>query len=229
VPDFDDSRLTENTRSAYPLEYISNASETGTAGHPKNVVMLTADAFGILPPIARLSPSQAMYHFLSGYTAKVAGTEKGVGSEPQATFSTCFGAPFMPRHPSVYGNLLRELIAKHKVDCWLVNTGWTGGKFGTGRRMPIKATRALLDAALSGALKSQPMRTDPVFGFQVPTSLAGVDPAILNPRETWSDKAAYDTQARALVEMFNKNFEKFTVHVDADVMAAAPALRHAAE
>jgi phosphoenolpyruvate carboxykinase (ATP) len=229
VPDFDDGRLTENTRSAYPLEYISNASGTGTAGHPKNVVMLTADAFGILPPIARLSPSQAMYHFLSGYTAKVAGTEKGMGSEPQATFSTCFGAPFMPRHPSVYGNLLRELIAKHKVDCWLVNTGWTGGKFGTGRRMPIKATRALLDAALSGALKSQPMRTDPVFGFQVPTSLPGVDPAILNPRDTWSDKAAYDTQARALVEMFNKNFEKFTVHVDADVMAAAPALRHAAE
>jgi phosphoenolpyruvate carboxykinase (ATP) len=191
--------------------------------------MLTADAFGILPPIARLSPSQAMYHFLSGYTAKVAGTEKGMGSEPQATFSTCFGAPFMPRHPSVYGNLLRELIAKHKVDCWLVNTGWTGGKFGTGRRMPIKATRALLDAALSGALKSQPMRTDPVFGFQVPTSLPGVDPAILNPRDTWSDKGAYDTQARALVEMFNKNFEKFTIHVDADVMAAAPALRHAAE
>ncbi len=229
VPDFDDGRLTENTRSAYPLEYISNASGTGTAGHPKNVVMLTADAFGILPPIARLSPSQAMYHFLSGYTAKVAGTEKGMGSEPQATFSTCFGAPFMPRHPSVYGNLLRELIAKHKVDCWLVNTGWTGGKFGTGRRMPIKATRALLDAALSGALKSQPMRTDPVFGFQVPTSLPGVDPAILNPRDTWSDKAAYDTQARALVEMFNKNFEKFTIHVDADVMAAAPALRHAAE
>ena len=229
VPDFDDGRLTENTRSAYPLDFISNASKTGTAGHPKNIVMLTADAFGILPPIAKLSPSQAMYHFLSGYTAKVAGTEKGMGNEPQATFSTCFGAPFMPRHPSVYGNLLRELIAKHKVDCWLVNTGWTGGKYGTGRRMPIKATRALLDAALSGALKSQPMRTDPVFGFQVPTALAGVDPAILNPRETWSDKAAYDAQARALVEMFNKNFEKFAVHVDADVKAAAPALRQAAE
>jgi phosphoenolpyruvate carboxykinase (ATP) len=229
VPDFDDGRLTENTRSAYPLDFISNASKTGTAGHPKNIVMLTADAFGILPPIARLSPSQAMYHFLSGYTAKVAGTEKGVGTEPQATFSTCFGAPFMPRHPSVYGNLLRELIARHKVDCWLVNTGWTGGKFGTGRRMPIKATRALLDAALSGTLKSQPMRTDPVFGFQVPTALAGVDPAILTPRDTWSDKAAYDTQARALVEMFNKNFEKFSLHVDADVKAAAPALRQAAE
>ena len=229
VPDFDDGRLTENTRSAYPLEFISNASKTGTAGHPKNIVMLTADAFGILPPIARLSPSQAMYHFLSGYTAKVAGTEKGMGNEPQATFSTCFGAPFMPRHPSVYGNLLRELIAKHKVDCWLVNTGWTGGKYGTGRRMPIKATRALLDAALSGALKSQPMRTDPLFGFQVPTALPGVDPAILNPRETWADKAAYDTQARALVDMFNKNFEKFAVHVDEDVKAAAPCLKQAAE
>jgi phosphoenolpyruvate carboxykinase (ATP) len=229
VPDFDDGRLTENTRSAYPLEFISNASKTGTAGHPKNIVMLTADAFGILPPIARLSPSQAMYHFLSGYTAKVAGTEKGMGNEPQATFSTCFGAPFMPRHPSAYGNLLRELIAKHKVDCWLVNTGWTGGKYGTGRRMPIKATRALLDAALSGALKSQPMRTDPLFGFQVPTALPGVDPAILNPRETWADKAAYDTQARALVDMFNKNFEKFAVHVDEDVKAAAPCLKQAAE
>jgi phosphoenolpyruvate carboxykinase (ATP) len=228
-PDFDDGSRTENTRSAYPLDFISNASKTGTAGHPKNIVMLCADAFGVLPPIAKLSPSQAMYHFLSGYTAKVAGTEKGMGNEPQATFSTCFGAPFMPRHPSVYGNLLRELIAKHNVDCWLVNTGWTGGKYGTGHRMPIKATRALLDAALSGKLKSQPMRTDPVFGFQVPTSLDGVDPAILNPRETWADKAAYDVQARALVDMFNKNFAKFEVHVDADVRAAAPTLKEAAE
>lgn len=228
-PDFDDSRLTENTRSAYPLEFISNASATGVAGHPKNIVMLCADAFGVLPPIAKLSPSQAMYHFLSGYTAKVAGTEKGMGSEPQATFSTCFGAPFMPRHPSVYGNLLRDLIARHNVDCWLVNTGWTGGKFGTGRRMPIKVTRTLLDAALSGSLKGQPMRTDPVFGFQVPTSLQGVEPGILNPRETWPDKGAYDAQARALVDMFNKNFAKFEVHVDADVRAAAPALRQAAE
>jgi phosphoenolpyruvate carboxykinase (ATP) len=229
VPDFDDGQLTENTRSAYPLDFISNASPTGVAGHPKNIVMLTADAFGVMPPIAKLTPSQAMYHFLSGYTAKVAGTEKGLGKEPQATFSTCFGAPFMPRHPSVYGNMLRELIARHNVDCWLVNTGWTGGKFGTGRRMPIKATRALLDAALSGALKNQPMRTDPLFGFQVPTALAGVDAAILNPRETWADKAAYDAQARALVDMFNKNFAKFEVHVDADVKAAAPALRQAAE
>lgn len=228
-PDFDDGRLTENTRSAYPLEFISNASPTGVAGHPKNVVMLTADAFGVMPPIAKLSASQAMYHFLSGYTAKVAGTEKGLGKEPQATFSTCFGAPFMPRHPSAYGNMLRSLIADHGVDCWLVNTGWTGGKFGVGSRMPIKATRALLDAALAGSLKSQPMRTDPLFGFQVPTSLPGVDPAILNPRETWADKAAYDAQARALVDMFQKNFEKFEVHVDADVKAAAPALKRAAE
>ena len=229
APDFNDGRLTENTRSCYPLDFISNASESGVAGHPKNVVMLTADAFGVMPPIARLTPSQAMYHFLSGYTAKVAGTEKGMGAEPQATFSTCFGAPFMPRHPSVYGNMLRKLIAAHDVDCWLVNTGWTGGKYGAGSRMPIKATRALLDAALSGALKSQPMRTDPMFGFQVPLSLTGVDPAILNPRDTWADKAAYDAQAQSLVEMFNKNFAKFESHVDADVKAAAPAIKLAAE
>jgi phosphoenolpyruvate carboxykinase (ATP) len=227
--DFDDGSLTENTRAAYPLEFVANASGTGTAGHPKNVVMLCADAFGVLPPIAKLSPCQAMYHFLSGYTAKVAGTEKGLGAEPQATFSTCFGAPFMPRHPSVYGNMLRKLIAEHNVDCWLVNTGWTGGKFGVGHRMPIKATRALLDAALSGKLKSQPMRKDARFGFEVPTSLEGVDPQILNPRETWADKAAYDATARALVDMFNKNFGKFESHVDADVRAAAPAMKMAAE
>jgi phosphoenolpyruvate carboxykinase (ATP) len=229
-PDYDNGKLTENTRSCYPLEFIENASPTGTAGHPKNIVMLCADAFGVMPPIAKLSPSQAMYHFLSGYTAKVAGTEKGMkGNEASATFSTCFGAPFMPRHPTVYGNLLRDLIAKHKVDCWLVNTGWTGGRFGTGSRMPIKATRALLTAALSGKLKTQPMRKDAVFGFEVPLALDGVDPKILTPRETWADKAAYDQQARALVEMFNKNFEKFATHVDKDVQAAAPALREAAE
>ena len=229
-PDFNDGRLTENTRSCYPLDFISNASSIGHAGQPKNIVMLCADAFGVMPPIAKLTPSQAMYHFLSGYTAKVAGTEKGmVGNEATATFSTCFGAPFMPCHPSVYGNMLRELIAKHNVDCWLVNTGWTGGKFGFGSRMPIKATRALLDAALSGKLKNQSMRTDPVFGFQVPLSLDGVDPKILTPRETWADKADYDAQALALVEMFNKNFEKYAAHVGADVIAAAPALRQAAE
>ncbi len=229
-PDYNDGRLTENTRSAYPMEFIANASATATAGHPKNIVMLCADAFGVMPPIAKLTPSQAMYHFLSGYTAKVAGTEKGMkGNEASATFSTCFGAPFMPRHPSTYGNMLRDLIAKHKVDCWMVNTGWTGGKFGVGSRMPIKATRALVEAALAGKLKTQPMRTDAIFGFQVPLALDGVDPKILNPRDTWADKAAYDAQAKALVDMFTANFAKFEAHVDGDVKAAGPALRQAAE
>ncbi len=228
-PDYNDGKLTENTRSAYPLDYIANASATGIAGQPKNVIMLTADAFGVMPPIAKLTPSQAMYHFLSGYTAKVAGTEKGLGKEPQATFSTCFGSPFLPRHPSEYGNLLRQLIAKHNVDCWLVNTGWTGGKYGVGSRMPIKATRALLDAALSGELKSQPMRLDPIFGFQVPLALPGVDAKILNPRDTWSNTAEFDQTARALAEMFNKNFTRFESHVDADVKDAAPGLLRAAE
>ena len=222
IPNFDDGRLAENARSAYPLPYIKNASATGIAGHPKNIVMLTADAFGVLPPIAKLTPSQAMYHFLSGYTAKVAGTEKGLGNEPSATFSTCFGAPFMPRHATVYGNLLRSLIAEHKVDCWLVNTGWTGGKYGFGSRMPIKATRALLNAALSGELKSQGMRTDPVFGFLVPHALPGVDTTILTPRDTWADAKAYDAMAARLVEMFNTNFERFANHVDADVRASGP-------
>ena len=228
VPDFDDGRLTENTRCAYPLHYIDNASATGRAGHPANIVMLTCDAFGVMPPIARLSPSQAMYHFLSGYTAKVAGTEKGV-TEPEATFSTCFGAPFMPRHPSVYGNLLRDLIARHGVSCWLVNTGWTGGKYGEGRRMPISATRNLLTAALDGSLASAPMRTDPVFGFEVPTAVPGIDGQILDPRSTWADPAAYDAQASQLVGMFQSNFDKFDPHVDPDVRAAAPELRAAAE
>ncbi|MEY3552813.1 MAG: hypothetical protein RL735_1161, partial [Pseudomonadota bacterium] len=163
-PDFDDDSKTENTRIAYPLDFISNASETGRSGHPKNIVMLTCDAFGVLPPIAKLDPAQAMYHFLSGYTAKVAGTEKGV-TEPEATFSTCFGHPFLPLHPSEYGNLLRELIAKHHVDCWLLNTGWTGGKEGVGRRMPIRVTRRLLTAALDGSLSKVDFRTDPYFGL----------------------------------------------------------------
>ena len=172
ICNFDDASKTENTRSAYPLDFILNASRTGRAGQPKNIIMLTADAFGVMPPIAKLSPAQAMYHFLSGYTAKVAGTEKGV-TEPEATFSTCFGAPFLPRHPSIYGNLLRKLIAAHKVDCWLVNTGWTGGKYGVGRRMPIKVTRTLLAAALDGSLKTVNYRADPYFGFDVPTSVQG--------------------------------------------------------
>ncbi|RUU11795.1 phosphoenolpyruvate carboxykinase [Mesorhizobium sp. M7A.T.Ca.TU.009.01.3.2] len=228
VPDFNDGRLTENTRCAYPLDFIPNASKTGRANHPKNIIMLTADAFGVMPPIARLTPAQAMYHFLSGYTAKVAGTEKGV-TEPEATFSTCFGAPFMPRHPSEYGNLLRELIARHGADCWLVNTGWTGGAYGTGKRMPIKATRALLAAALDGSLKTAEFRTDAHFGFEVPVAVPGVDSAILDPRSTWADKAGYDRQATRLVGMFAVNFEKFESHVDAVVRGAAPRMQEAAE
>ena len=227
-PDFDDAALTENGRVAYPMHYIPNASETGQAEHPKNIVMLTADAFGVMPPIARLTPSQAMYHFLSGYTAKVAGTEKGVAGT-QATFSTCFGAPFMPRHPAVYGRLLRDLIANHGVSCWLVNTGWTGGAYGTGSRMPIAVTRRLLNAALDGRLDAVEMRVDPYFGFEVPVAAGGVDTDILHPRRTWADKSAYDEQARALVQMFIDNFEKFESHVDPDVRAAAPAVNVAAE
>ena len=196
--------------------------------HPKNIVLLTADAFGVMPPIAKLSPAQAMYHFLSGYTAKVAGTEKGlVGVQPE--FSTCFGAPFLPRHPSVYGNLLRELISAHDVDCWLVNTGWTGGKYGVGRRMPIKVTRTLLTAALNGSLKNANFRTDPYFGFSVPTQLAGVEPHLLYPQKTWRNKAEFDQTARKLVDMFQKNFVQFEEHVEADVRAAAPEVRIAAE
>jgi phosphoenolpyruvate carboxykinase (ATP) len=228
IPDYDDTSLTENTRSAYPLSSIANASRTGRSSHPKNIVMLTADAFGVLPPIAKLSASQAMYHFLSGYTAKVAGTEKGV-SGVEATFSTCFGAPFMPRHPSVYGNLLRELIAQHGVDCWLVNTGWTGGEYGVGQRMPLKFTRALLDAALSGRLKEVTFRRDPLFGFEVPTAVEGLPPHILDPRRTWSDKLGFDQQARTLVGMFAENFRRFESAVDAEVRTAGPAMQAAAE
>ena len=227
--DLDDNRYTENTRAAYPIHFIPNASRTGTAGHPRNVIMLTADAFGVLPPIAKLTPSQAMYHFLSGFTSKVAGTEKGLGKEPQPTFSTCFGAPFMPRHPAEYGNLLRDLIAEHRADCWLVNTGWTGGAYGTGHRMPIKATRALLAAALDGTLAGAEMRVDPHFRFRAPVSVPGVDAAILNPRDTWADKSAYDAQARKLVQMFRENFRKFEAHVGPDVLQAAPQLAEAAE
>ncbi len=228
ICNFDDASKTENTRSAYPLDFIPNASRTGRAGQPKNIIMLTADAFGVMPPIAKLSPAQAMYHFLSGYTAKVAGTEKGV-TEPEATFSTCFGAPFLPRHPSIYGNLLRKLIATHSVDCWLVNTGWTGGKYGVGRRMPIKVTRTLLAAALDGSLKTVNFRTDPYFGFDVPTSVQGVEPDLLNPIKTWKDKAEFDATARKLVRMFQENFRAFEDSVDSDVMAAASDVHMAAE
>ena len=221
VPDFDDDSKTENTRIAYPLDFISNASRTGRAGHPKNIVMLTCDAFGVLPPIAKLDGAQAMYHFLSGYTAKVAGTEKGV-TEPEATFSACFGHPFLPLHPSVYGNLLRDLIARHHVDCWLVNTGWTGGRQGVGRRMPIRVTRRLLSAALDGSLNNAHFRTDPYFGLAVPDSVPGVEPHILNPVKTWASKADFAETAKNLVAMFHKNFVKFEQHVDSRVKDAAP-------
>ena len=218
--DFEDDSLTANMRCAYPLHYISNASETALGGHPKNIIMLTCDAFGVLPPIARLTPAQAMYHFLSGFTSKVAGTERGV-TEPEPTFSTCFGAPFMPRRPEVYGNLLRDKIAKHGSTCWLVNTGWTGGAYGTGKRMPIKATRGLLTAALDGSLSTAEFRKDPNFGFEVPVAVHDVDNALLDPRNTWANTAAYDEQARKLVSMFAENFEQYQAYIGDDVKAVA--------
>ncbi len=225
-PDYSSDAFTENTRGAYPISFIEGAALDGTADHPKHIVMLTADAFGVLPPIARLSAGQAMYHFLSGYTAKVAGTEKGV-KEPAATFSTCFGAPFMSRHPIVYGNLLRDYIAKHDVKCWLVNTGWTGGKYGVGKRMALPVTRALINLALSGELENAPMQDDAMFGFLVPTVASGVDAGVLQPRETWADKSAYDAQAQRLVAMFAENFKKFAAEVDPEVGLGAPVLRAA--
>jgi phosphoenolpyruvate carboxykinase (ATP) len=213
---FKDSSLTPNMRCAYPLDYISNASKTGLGGYPKNIIMLTCDAFGVLPPIARLTPEQATYHFLSGFTSKVAGTERGV-TEPEPTFSTCFGAPFIPLRPEIYGKLLQEKIAANGVNCWLINTGWTGGSFGVGSRMPIKATRTLLTAALSGSLVGSKFRKDPNFNFEVPMAVDGVDGILLDPRGTWSDKAAYDIKAQNLVEMFTKNFVKYAPFVDETV------------
>ena len=219
-PRFDDDSLTENTRSSYPLDFVANASATGTGGHPRHVVMLTADAFGVLPPISLLSPEQAMYHFLSGYTARVAGTERGV-SEPQATFSTCFGAPFMPRRPSVYAELLGEKLRRHGTRCWLVNTGWTGGVYGTGRRMPLAATRALLHAALDGKLEQVETTTDPAFGLRLPKACPGVDPALLDPRVAWADRAAYDRTAQEVAARFARNFAPFAGGVSEAVRAAA--------
>ena len=218
--DFADNSLTDNMRCAYPLEYISNASPTGMGGLPKNVVMLTCDAYGVLPPIARLTPAQAMYHFLSGFTSKTPGTERGV-TEPTPTFSTCFGAPFMPRRPEVYGKLLQEKIAQTGASCWLVNTGWTGGAYGQGKRMPIKATRALLTAALDGSLHDAQFRKDPNFGFEVPVAVHDVDTKLLDPRATWADPAAYDSAAKKLVGMFAENFGQYVPFIDEDVKAAA--------
>lgn len=221
--DLDDNSLAENSRGSYPIDFIPNASKDNLGPVPANLIFLTADAYGVLPPIARLTPDQAMYHFLSGYTARVAGTEIGV-TEPEATFSTCFGAPFMPRHPSVYGNLLKERIAKGNVKCWLVNTGWSGGKATMPgiKRMPIKATRALLNAALDGSLNSAEFRKDPNFGFEVPVAVPGVDTALLDPRGAWADAAEYDKTARELVGKFVANFAQFADHVDQGVRDAAP-------
>jgi len=219
--DLDSAALTENTRACYPLGHISGASRTGVAGHPKAVLMLTADAFGVLPPVARLSNEQAMYHFLSGYTAKVAGTERGV-QEPSATFSTCFGAPFMALRPSVYANLLGKKLAQHKLPVWLVNTGWTGGAYGTGQRMSLAYTRAIVRAVLRGELAEASFRRDPVFGFDVPENCPGVPREVLSPRETWKDPSAYDAQAKKLAGMFAKNFVQFANDVSAEVRAVGP-------
>ncbi len=219
--DLADKSLTENTRSCYPVEYIPNVVIPGRGGQPRNLVMLTADAFGVLPPIARLTPAQAMYHFLSGYTARVAGTEKGLGAEPQATFSTCFAAPFIPRRPEVYGRMLEEMIRRHQTDCWLVNTGWTGGVYGVGRRMSIRHTRALLNAALDGTLARVRLRRDPFFGLSIPEAVPGIPAEVLDPRQSWADKAAYDRTARDLVARFEANFAGFEAAVGEDVRAAA--------
>jgi phosphoenolpyruvate carboxykinase (ATP) len=223
ILDLDDARLTENTRGAYPIQFITNSVPSGMGGHPRNIIMLTADAFGVLPPIARLSADAATYHFLSGYTAKVAGTEKGV-KDPTATFSTCFGAPFLPLHPNVYAKALGERIARHNVRVWLVNTGWTGGAFGVGSRMKIAHTRAIISAALSGALDSEGYRHHPIFNLEMPTSCLDVPSEVLDPRSTWEDKDAYDAQARKLATMFVENFKTFEADVQPAVTKAGPQL-----
>ena len=221
ILDLDDDSKTENTRAAYKLEQIANALPTKRAGHPSSVIFLAADAFGILPPLARLSREQAMFYFLSGFTAKLAGTEIGV-SEPQPTFSACFGAPFLPQPPAVYAHMLGERLDRHGATVWLVNTGWTGGPYGEGERMPITATRALLHAALSGGVADTQFRADELFGFEVPVRVPGIDSALLDPRSTWSDQEAYDRKAADLARMFRENFAQFEDTVDDSVVAAGP-------
>ncbi|HJP56639.1 MAG TPA: phosphoenolpyruvate carboxykinase [Gemmatimonadales bacterium] len=220
--DYDAQSITENTRACYPIHYIPNHVANGQGGVPRNIVLLTADAYGVLPPIARLTAEQAMYQFLSGYTAKVAGTERGV-TEPTATFSSCFGAPFLPLHPGVYASMLGERIAKHGARVWLVNTGWTGGPYGTGSRMKLSHTRAMVRAALAGELDKATYTRDPVFGFEVPATVPGVPTEVLTPRSTWSDTAAYDAQAKKLAGMFRDNFEQFRSEVPDAVVRAGPA------
>jgi phosphoenolpyruvate carboxykinase (ATP) len=220
--DLDDDGLTENTRAAYPITHVPNVIYPGLADHPRNIVFLTADAFGVLPPISRLSPEEAMYHFISGYTAKVAGTEAGV-TEPEATFSTCFGAPFMPLHPSVYARLLGEKIRRHKVNCWLINTGWTGGPYGVGTRMDITHTRAMLNNALDGKLNDVPYREHPIFRIGIPQQCPGVPEEVLNPENTWTDKSAYEAKARELASYFHENFRQFADEVSDEIRSAGPA------
>ena len=219
--DLDDDSLTENTRGAYPLSHLPNVKDDGMGGHPNHIILLTADAFGVLPPIARLTKEQAQYHFISGYTAKVAGTERGV-KEPRATFSACFGAPFMPLHPTVYADLLASKLERHGCQVWLVNTGWTGGPYGTGSRFPIGVSRAVVRAAISGRLDDVDYKTDPVFGFEVPTSCPDVATELLDPRGTWSDPSAYDAQAGELARLFVRNFEKYADQASSSILAAAP-------
>jgi phosphoenolpyruvate carboxykinase (ATP) len=221
--DFDNASITENTRVSYPLDFISNAMSPAIAGAPKNIFFLTCDAFGVLPPISRLTPGQAMYQFISGYTAKVAGTETGV-TEPKSTFSACFGAPFLPLHPGKYAAMLGEKMKKHHVKVWLINTGWTGGAYGVGHRMKLQYTRAMISAALDGALETVPVYQHSIFGFSIPESCPGVPSEVLNPRETWADKDAYDGKATYLASLFIKNFEKYCDGVTAEVLAAAPAI-----
>jgi len=222
-PNFDSDEITENSRGSYPLHFIPNASESGTGGHPENILFLTADAFGVLPPIARLNKAQAMYHFLSGYTAKVAGTERGI-TEPQATFSACFGEPFMILPPTQYAEMLGERIDQHQPDTWLINTGWTGGPYGVGYRIPLEYTRAMVQAILDGKLKDAETYTDPVFGFAVPKAVPGVPEHLLYPRSTWSDPEAYDQQALKLARMFAENFKKFEPQLPEEVRKAGPKL-----
>jgi phosphoenolpyruvate carboxykinase (ATP) len=221
--DLNDGTLTENTRAAYPITHIPNIKRDGMGDHPKNIVMLTCDAFGVLPPIAKMTPEQAMYHFISGYTAKVAGTERDV-KEPSATFSACFGAPFMARHPSVYAKLLGKKITEHKVQCWLINTGWSGGPYGTGSRMAIAWSRACVRAALTGALSNVEYGPDPIFGMMVPKSCPGVPTEALTPKNTWTDKAAYDEMSKKLAKMFRDNFKEYEADVTDAVKAAGPKL-----
>ena len=220
--DLDDSSLTENTRASYPMPHIKDAVLSGVGGHPKNVIMLTCDAYGVMPPVAKLTPEQSMYHFLSGYTAKVAGTERGLSREPSAIFSTCFGAPFMTLHPSVYANMLGEKIAKHHVQCWLVNTGWTGGPYGVGQRMEIAYTRAMIKAILDGKLEKVPTRPDPIFGLQIPEKVEGVPVEVLNPRNTWKCPDTYDEKARELAAQFVENFKEYESSVSKDILSASP-------